>query len=240
MSETVGVDEPRAAERAVEVLREGQLVVLPTDTTYGVAADAFQPAATQALFAVRNASRDTPLPVFIRSPRQLIGLTEDAGEQAQRLVAAFWPGPLTMVFTAGEALTWDLGETQGTVAIRLPAHDFVQELIAAVGPLAVTGANTVATLPPSTVAGARAVLGDRVALYVDGGRCDGGPSTIVDVSRGGAEVLRRGAVTADAVFEAASGATEWGAPTPGPEPGPEEAPEEASEESVEEASGEAR
>lgn len=213
MAEVLPVADPASIESCTALLRDGGAVVVPTDTVYGIVVDAFATEATQGLFALRGASRENPLTVAIRNPRQLMGLTSGPGEQAERLVAAFWPGPLTLVFPAGEALTWDLGETDGTVAIRLPDDAFLHEVIAEVGPLALTSANTVGTLPPSTVREARALLGDRVAGYVDGGTRRNRPSTIVDVSRGGAEVLRRGAISADEIFDVATGVVDWGAPS---------------------------
>lgn len=226
MAEQLSIEDPDAVGRCVALLQAGSLVVVPTDTVYAVVADAFQPAATQALLSARRAQRDMPLTVAIRHPRQLTGLSEDDGEASQRLVAAFWPGPLTLVLQAGDALTWDLGDAEGTVAIRLPDDDFLQELTRQVGPLAMSSANTVGADPATTVAAAEVLLGDAVAAYVDGGERAGRPSTIVDVSRGGAEVLRRGAISADDVFDAATGAVDWGAPTESSGPSePPEAPE---------------
>ena len=212
-AEILPVDDPATVETCAELLRSGQPVVVPTDTVYAVVVDAFSKEATQSLFDLRNAKREHPLTVAIRNPRQLMGLTSGPSESAERLVAAFWPGPLTVVFEAGDALTWDLGDTRGSVAIRLPDDAFLHALISDVGPLAFTSANTAGALPPSTAADAKALLSDRVAAYVDGGRRKGRPSTIVDCSRGGAEVLRRGAISADEIFDVATGVVDWGNPT---------------------------
>jgi tRNA threonylcarbamoyl adenosine modification protein (Sua5/YciO/YrdC/YwlC family) len=212
--DVLAIDDRHAAlERAIAVLRAGALVVAPTDTVYGVLADAFAPDATQRLLIARGAPRSAALPVLIRNPRQIIGLTDEGNESADRLMAAFWPGPLTLVFTAGEALGWDLGDTGGTVAIRMPADDLLHDLIAEIGPLACTGATIAGGAPSTTVAQAQAQLGGRVGLYLDGGVRDGRASTVVDVSRGGAEVRRVGAISAEGVVRVATGAVAWGAPT---------------------------
>ena len=199
-------------QRAAAQLTEGELIVAPTDTAYAVFADAFQMDATQRLLDARSQPRSRPLPVIVRSPRQLAGLVKEQTEQAERLVAAFWPGPLTLIFRANEGLAWDLGDMHGAVAVRMPDEPMLYELVAEVGPLAFTAASTMGAPAPTTVEGARDLLGDRVALYIDGGPRPGGRSTIVDVSRGGAEVLRAGAVSSDEVFAAATGAIDWGNP----------------------------
>jgi L-threonylcarbamoyladenylate synthase len=217
VAEVLSLDEmPAARDRAAQVLRAGELVVAPTDTVYGVLADAFAPDATQRLFAARRGARSSPLTVLIRNPRQVVGLTDGLGEQAERLMASFWPGPLTLVCTAARSLGWDLGDTRGTVALRMPAEELLHELIAEVGPLASSGACRAGQPPATTVDGAVAALGDTVSLFLDGGPRPGGTSTVVDVSRGGAEVLRVGAISANAVVDAATGAVGWGGPTGGP------------------------
>ena len=221
MVETVSTDDAELArQRAAGVLAEGLLVVAPTDTCYGVLADAFQMDATQRLLDARGATRKRPLPVFIRNPRQLAGLVQHQSEQAERLMAAFWPGGLTLIFAANAGLAWDLGDTHGTVAVRMPDEPLLHELIAETGPLAGTAASTMGAPLPRTVEQARDLLGERVELYIDGGERPGTRSTIVDVSRGGAEVLRAGVVTADEVFAAVTGALDWGNPT---EPAPGDA-----------------
>jgi L-threonylcarbamoyladenylate synthase len=212
VSDLLPIDDPDALERATTVLRAGALLVAPTDTVYGLLADAFAPDATQRLLIARGGER-RPLPVIIRNPRQIVGLTDGGSEAADRLIAAFWPGPLTLVFRAGEALGWDLGDDRGTVALRMPADERLHDLIATIGPLACTGASLAGTPAATTAEGARDALGQRVGLYLDGGVRDGGTSTVVDVSRGGAEILRIGAIPADDVVAAATGAVGWGNPT---------------------------
>jgi L-threonylcarbamoyladenylate synthase len=198
--------EPAAvAEQAAGVLASGGLVVVPTDTVYAVVVDPFQPGAAERVFEARGGTRADPLPVLVGTTLQLSALAREVSPQAQRLIDAFWPGPLTLIFPASEALSWDLGDTGGTVAIRQPAEEALRQVIAASGPLACTAAGRAGGPAPTTVGEARVALGDAVELYVDGGVRDGRPSTIVDVSRGGVEVRRRGAISADDVIDVATG-----------------------------------
>ena len=209
---SVAVDRASALERAEAALRAGELVVVPTDTVYGVAADAFQPAATAKIFATKRRSRRFPLPVLVRGPKQLLGLAEVVPEAAERLMAAYWPGPLTIVLRAGETLAWDLGDDARTVAVRMPLDDVTLELIRAVGPIACTSANLSGQPPATNVDEARRQLGDAVAVYVDdGARGDTAPSTIVDVTGGEVRVLREGAVSAAEARAVAAGADDGGA-----------------------------
>lgn len=195
-----------AIVRAGELLRDGQLVVLPTDTLYGVGADAFNLDGTARIFAAKDRSRRVPLPVLVRTPKQLLGLTPQVPEAAERLMAAFWPGALTLVIAAEPGLRWDLGRTEGTVAVRMPLDEVALEVIRAVGPLAVTSANQAGAQPGATAAEAHDQLGEAVALYLDDGPRDGGvPSTIVDLTRREPHVLREGALPTDLVLGVAAG-----------------------------------
>lgn len=188
-----------AAEAA---LRSGQLVVLPTDTVYGLAADAFRPAAVAALLELKGRGRDMPVPVLVGSWQTLDGLTTSVPEPARVLVESFWPGPLTIVVHAAPSLAWDLGDSRGTVAVRMPLHPVALDLLARTGPLAVSSANRTGA-PPATDAGtAQVQLGTGVAVYLDGGPCGAPvPSTIVDLTGtragGPARVLRVGALSLD-------------------------------------------
>ncbi len=202
---TVGGGED-AVGLAVDALRDGNLIVLPTDTVYGVAADAFNQAATRKVFAAKQRGWDVPLPVLVHSPKQLLGLCAEVPLVAERLMAAYWPGPLTLVFNEQPAMTWNLGASEGTVAVRMPLDDTALGIIRAVGPLAVTSANVHGQAPATTVADARAQLGDSVAVYVDdGARVGRVPSTIVDVTRGSAKILRSGILVDDDVLAVADG-----------------------------------
>jgi L-threonylcarbamoyladenylate synthase len=195
-----------AVARAADALRDAQLVVLPTDTLYGVAADAFDPTATGRIFAAKDRARAHPLPVLVRSQKQLPALTPLVSDVLDRLVAAYWPGPLTIVVPSQPQLRWDLGRNDGTVAVRMPLDEVALEVIRAVGPLAVTSANRSGVEPGATAADAREQLGDAVAVYLDDGPRDGGlPSTIVDVTRRDPHVLREGALPATEVLAVARG-----------------------------------
>lgn len=210
MSETIAASAADAVERAAEVLRDGNLVVLPTDTIYAIVGDAFQSYTTRRIFEAKKRGRDVPLSLLIRNPRQVIGLVDDVPETAERLMASYWPGPLTVVLHAQPDMAWDLGDTNGTVALRMPADDLLLALGGDVGPLACSGANRHGEQPPVTLDEARGQLGDSVALYVDDGPRDGARSTIVDCSQGQALVLREGAVPAEHVRQVATGELGWG------------------------------
>jgi tRNA threonylcarbamoyl adenosine modification protein (Sua5/YciO/YrdC/YwlC family) len=203
-------DRDAAVTAAVDALREPALVVMPTDTVYGVLADAFDPRATAALRGAKGLAPTAPLTVLIRNPRQVAGLASDVPEAADRLMASYWPGPLTLVLPVTDGLAWDIG-TPSVVAVRMPADDLVLDVVAEVGPLVCSAAARPADPLPGTVDAARDALGDGVALYVDDGPRPGGVSTIVDLTRDHAVVLREGAVAADDVELVAAGRVRWGA-----------------------------
>jgi L-threonylcarbamoyladenylate synthase len=200
----------QARDRAVAELQDANIVVVPTDTVYAIVADAFETEATQRVFSVKQRGHQLPLGVVIRSPRQINGLVAEVPECAERLMASYWPGPLTLVFNDSAGLSWDLGDTLGTIAIRLPTDDLLLELCAEIGPLACTAARTHGGAMPYTVEEAQRQLGDQVAVYVDGGRRDGQVSTVVDVTRGWAEVLRSGAIPDRHIEQVAIGQVGWG------------------------------
>jgi len=191
-----------AIASAVTAVRRGDLVVLPTDTVYGVGADAFSPEAVRKLLAAKGRGRDMPVPVLIGSWRTARALTDNLPKAAEELIAAFWPGALTLVVKQGEGLSWDLGDTRGTVAIRMPLHPVAIDLLTDAGPLAVSSANRSGSPPPVTVDEAEEQLGASVAVYLDGGP-SGGPvaSTIVDVTGDAPRVLREGSIAADEIRE---------------------------------------
>lgn len=202
----VAEDRDAALERAAEVLRDGKLVVVPTDTVYGVAADAFNATGTRRIFGAKRRSRRFPLPVLVRSPKQLLGLCPQVPEAADRLMAAYWPGPLTIVVPADPGLQWDLGDNRGTVAVRMPLDDLTLDLIRQVGPIATTSANLSGQEAATTAQDAHLQLGDLVELYLDDGqRDDSTASTIVDVTRGEPEVLRAGPLDEGDVLAVARG-----------------------------------
>ena len=195
-----------AVTRVAAALRDGEIVVLPTDTLYGVAADAFNPTGTRRVFSAKRRPRSFPLPVMVRSPKQLPGICPDVPQEAENLVAAYWPGPLTIVLGAQPGLKWDLGDNDGTVAVRMPLDDVTLAVIREVGPLAATSANLSGQPPATTAEEARDQLGSRVRHYVDDGPRTGGVgSTIVDLTRGAARVLRVGVVSEQDALAVAAG-----------------------------------
>ncbi|MEU4230278.1 L-threonylcarbamoyladenylate synthase [Nonomuraea sp. NPDC026600] len=180
---------------AASAVRRGELVVLPTDTVYGIGADAFTPAAITALLEAKGRGRDMPPPVLVGTVRAANALVDDLGPYGQDLIDAFWPGPLTLVCKANRALSWDLGETKGTVALRMPLHPVALDLLKETGPMAVSSANRSGAPAAVTAAEAEEQLGDSVAVYLDGGKTtDNTPSTILDLTTAVPRMLRRGAI----------------------------------------------
>ncbi len=188
-----------AAARAV---RAGRLVVLPTDTVYGLGCDAFSGSAVRGLLAAKNRGPDMPVPVLVGSWSTIDGLVMGVPRAARDLVEAFWPGGLSIVLPHAPSLSWDLGESLGTVMLRMPLHPVALELLRDVGPMAVSSANISGSPPATTSAEAEVQLGDAVAVYLDGGE-SGEPvaSTIVDLTGDAPRILREGAVTAAEVGE---------------------------------------
>ncbi len=188
--------------QAADAVRRGELVVLPTDTVYGLGADAFSIDAVGGLLAAKGRGRDMPVPVLVGSPRTLDGIATALSATARELVEAFWPGGLTLVARVQPSLEWDLGDTDGTVAVRMPLHPVAIELLQATGPMAVSSANVSGRPPATTVDEAVDQLGEAVSVYLDGGT-SGDPvaSTIVDVTGEAPRLLRLGAVSAEALRE---------------------------------------
>jgi tRNA threonylcarbamoyl adenosine modification protein (Sua5/YciO/YrdC/YwlC family) len=181
---------------AVAAIGEGECIVLPTDTVYGIGADALDAAAVQRLLDAKHRGRDMPPPVLLADAALLRSVADVVTEEAAALAGAFWPGALTLVVRAPASLRMDLGDRGDTIAVRVPDHDFTRRLLAATGPLAVSSANVSGEPAATTVESAQAQLGDSVAVYVDAGPATGGvPSTIVDLSGDVPAILREGAIT---------------------------------------------
>src|SRR5215468_9703539 len=200
-------EEQRAAglAAATTAVLKGALVVLPTDTVYGVGADAFRPAAVESLLSAKGRGRDMPPPVLVGSVRAANALIEDLGPYGQELIDEFWPGGLTLVCRASRSLAWDLGETKGTVAVRMPQDPVALELLAQTGPMAVSSANLTGQQAAATAEAAREQLGESVAVYLDGGPCETDvPSTIVDLIGDMPRLLRGGAVPIGRLREVAA------------------------------------
>ena len=190
----------RGIAEAAAAIRRGELVVAPTDTVYGIAADAFSPAAVNLLLAAKGRGRDMPVPVLVSSRAMLEAVVSEVNEAAGKFVDAFWPGALTLVLRETPHLAWDLGEARGTVAVRMPDHPIAIALIEQTGPLAVSSANRSGQPPAASAMDARLQLGAAVSVYLDAG--PGGapvPSSIVDLTGETPRLLRAGALAADAL-----------------------------------------
>lgn len=202
MSLLVDLSDPeqRAAgmEAAGHALRRHELVVLPTDTVYGIGADAFSVEGVQALLDAKGRGRNAPVPVLVGYPRTIDGLVRNLSQAGRDLIEAFWPGALTVVAQAMPTLQWDLGDTSGTVAVRMPLHPAAIELLRAVGPMAVSSANKTTRPPAATAAEAQEQFGELVSVYLEGGPSRSTePSTIVDVTGALPRVLRVGAISVE-------------------------------------------
>src|SRR5215469_11067736 len=189
---------------AVTAVLNGELVVIPTDTVYGVGTDAFSPTAVTRLLNAKGRGRDMPPPVLVVTLRAAAALVEDMGPDGQRLIDEFWPGGLTIVCRAARTLSWDLGDTKGTVAIRMPEDAVALDLLRETGPMAVSSANMSGSPSATTAADARDQLGEAVSVYLDGGKVSGGvASTIVDLTGPQPRLLRLGAISAGRLREVA-------------------------------------
>ena len=190
--------DPTAVERAAKALLGGGLVVLPTETVYGLAALASDPVATRALFARKGRGADVPVAVLCADAEQALALADGRPSVATELAAAHWPGPLTMVLPRRPGLGWALGEPTDTIGLRCPDHDLVRALAARVGPLATTSANRHGQPTPASAIEAAGQLLGEVDLVLDGGQLSGTPSTVVDLTGDTLRVLRQGGVLVDA------------------------------------------
>ena len=189
-----------AIKTAADSVTSGELVVLPTDTVYGLGANAFEPAAVADLLRAKGRGRDMPVPVLVGSWSTIDGLVSSVDQRTRDLVEAFWPGGLTLVVRHAPTLHWDLGDSDGTVAVRMPLHPVAIELLETTGPMAVSSANRHGQPPAQTALEAREQLGEDVSVYLEDGRAPGGvASTIVDVTGGRPRILRLGAIDADAL-----------------------------------------
>ncbi|MDX6332778.1 MAG: L-threonylcarbamoyladenylate synthase [Streptosporangiaceae bacterium] len=187
---------------AEAALRRGELVVIPTDTVYGIAAEAFDPVAVDGLLKAKGRGRDMPPPVLVGTVRAAMALVMELGDAGKDLIDEFWPGALTIVCMSSPTLVWDLGEAKGTVAVRMPLHQVALDLLKRTGPLAVSSANVSGRPPATTADEAMAQLGDSVAVYLDGGPCAADvPSTIIDLTGSVPRLLRRGVIPVERLRE---------------------------------------
>ena len=224
-------------EHAQRAIRAHKCVVLPTDTVYGIAADAFSPQAVTLLLAAKGRGRSMPPPVLIPRLNALDGLATDVPAEARRLAEAFWPGGLTLILHAQPSLDWDLGETKGTVALRLPADDVAQDLLTLTGPLAVSSANRTGHAAAQSAAEAEAQLAESVEVYLEGGHRpvegDGAePSTIIDATSLPLRVVRQGAISLERLREVVPGVLGAGEEAPAEADSAEKSAEDGSTEAI--------
>ncbi len=213
-----------AAEAARTAIENGECIVLPTDTVYGIAADAFSADAVQRLLDAKLRGRDMPPPVLIAERSLIRALATEVPDAATELVERHWPGPLTVILKRQPSLKMDLGDTEGTVALRVPDHALAREVLRSTGPMAVSSANLSGRPAATTVDQAVEQLGDSVAVYLDGGPvggATGAPSTIVDFTQSGhGQVLRRGALSVAVLRETCPDLEDLAEPEPEPSPSP--------------------
>lgn len=192
----------RGIASAAGAIKGGRLVVMPTDTVYGIAADAFNSAAVAALLSAKGRGRDMPVGVLVGSWHTIEGLVYTMPGGARDLIRAFWPGALSLVVTQAPSLQWDLGDARGTVMLRMPLHPVAIELLREVGPMAVSSANVSGQAPAVTADQARDQLGDLVDVYLDAGTSEQqAASTIVDLTGATPRILRPGPVSAERIAE---------------------------------------
>ena len=189
-------------ETAISAVKSGRLVVMPTDTVYGIGADAFDSAAVAALLSAKGRGRDMPVGVLVGSWHTIDGLVYSVPPAARELIRAFWPGALSLVVRQAPSLQWDLGDANSTVMLRMPLHPVAIELLREVGPMAVSSANVSGRPAAVTAAEARDQLGDLVGVYLEAGTsANQAASTIVDLTSSQPRVLREGPVTVARVAE---------------------------------------
>jgi tRNA threonylcarbamoyl adenosine modification protein (Sua5/YciO/YrdC/YwlC family) len=180
---------------AATAIRAGELVVLPTDTVYGLGADAFDPGAVRRLLLAKGRGRNMPPPVLVGSTATLDALSSGVPDWAGVLVEHYWPGPLTIIVRQQSSLQWDLGETRGTVAVRMPHDPVALELLGRTGPLAVSSANVTGQPAATDADRAAEMLAAHVSVILDAGpTVDDRPSTIVDCTGDQPRMLRAGAI----------------------------------------------
>lgn len=189
-------DTETAVSAAALAIQRGELIVLPTDTVYGIGADAFDPAAVRDLLAAKGRGREMPPPVLVASREAMNAITDQVPEWVHTLTHEHWPGALTVVCRQQPSLTWDLGQTRGTVAVRMPDHPVALSILERTGPLAVSSANLTGEPAAETADDAEQMLAAKVAVIVDAGPSLGGvPSTIIDATSGTPKLLRLGALS---------------------------------------------
>jgi len=199
-TKTLALEDPQAIPTALEILSQGGLVAFPTDTVYGLGANAFNPQAINRIYAVKNRPREKAIPVLLGDVSDLEKVTPPINKLAQQLVDEFWPGPLTLILPAGKNLPPQLSPYP-SVGVRIPAHAVVCILLRGSGPLAVTSANISGQNSPRTAQEVQEQLGGRIELILDGGRTPGGESsTVVDCASSEIRILREGPISLEEIL----------------------------------------
>jgi len=192
----VSTEQPAGVEidLAAKALVAGQIVGIPTDTVYGLAADALHTDAADRLFTAKLRPRKLDLPVLVADVEQALGLATGVPDTARTLMQRWWPGALTIVVPRRPDLGVDLGDDEATIGLRCPDHEIPIALCRAVGPLASTSANLHGDDTATTAGEVRAAFGDSVAIVLYGGTCAGSPSTVVDCTGQDVKLLREGRI----------------------------------------------
>ena len=203
----------RGVAAAAAAIKRGELVVLPTESVYGLAADPFSAKAMRALREAKGRGDDLPVGVLVGAVRTVDGLASGVTAEGRALIDAFWPGPLTLVVREQPTLAWDIASGAGHVSLRMPLHPVALAVLAATGPLAVTSAQRAGSVPPRTCSDAHDQLGDGIALYLDGGETIAeAPSSIVDLTVDPPVLLREGGYSLDALREICPDLVDSGTP----------------------------
>lgn len=197
-----GPGRDRGVAAAAAAIKRGELVVMPTESVYGLAADPFSAKAMRALREIKGRGDDLPVGVLVGAVRTVDGLASGVTAEGRALIEAFWPGPLTLVVREQPTLAWDIASGAGHVSLRMPLHPVALAVLAATGPLAVTSAQRAGSSPPRTCSEAEDQLGDGIALYLDGGETVAeAPSSIVDLTVDPPVLLRQGGYSLEALLE---------------------------------------
>lgn len=205
---TTDAERRRGLVAAKAALMRGECVVMPTDTVYGVAANPFVPKGITSLLAAKQRDRDMPIPVFVPNLDSALALSYQVSDQAKLVMEKFWPGAITLITKAHPTLKWDLGNADGTIALRIPLQRTALELLTETGPLGVTSANLTGEPAATDIESAQRKFGNSVSVYLDTGATSGEvASTIIDASQAQLRVVRVGVISISSIVEV-TGATE--------------------------------
>jgi L-threonylcarbamoyladenylate synthase len=187
--------------RAIEALRTGDPIVYPTETFYGIGADAFSTDALERIFAIKGRDAAKTIALIAHDEASAFAIASEVPDLARRLARAFWPGPLTIVMPARDGIPVALVGSGGGIGVRVSSHPLARALAHGLGhPITATSANLSGAAPARTTAEANAALGDQIKVFVEGGTLPGGmPSSVVQCDRDGWRLLREGAIGADQI-----------------------------------------